>query len=109
MLVALRERDATIANLPTGRRSWLFLGEVITLLTFLGYHALPDSPDYQPNFMVEVKRRIYYQIFNTHMVMVSLTGRPPREFPDSFSSYFEPRQCLEASETLTSHSEDDNG
>ncbi|KAI0202929.1 hypothetical protein F4808DRAFT_420255 [Astrocystis sublimbata] len=59
------------------RRSWLFLGEVVALLTFLGYHALPDAPDYQPSFMTEIKRRLYYQIYNTHMVMVSLTGRPP--------------------------------
>ncbi|KAI0862263.1 hypothetical protein F4860DRAFT_122103 [Xylaria cubensis] len=59
------------------RRSWLFLGEIIALLTFMGYHALPDLPDYQPKFMIEIKRRLYYQVFNTHMVMVSLTGRPP--------------------------------
>ncbi|KAI0486719.1 hypothetical protein F4859DRAFT_311784 [Xylaria cf. heliscus] len=67
----------TVLHGELGRRSWLFLGEVVTLLTFLGYHALPDSPDYQPNFMVEVKRRLYYQVFNTHMVLVSLSGRPP--------------------------------
>ncbi|KAI1427658.1 hypothetical protein F5Y12DRAFT_791964 [Xylaria sp. FL1777] len=60
-----------------GRRSWMCLGEVITLLTFLGYHVLPDSPDYKPKFMIEIKRRIYYQIYNIHMTMVSLTGRPP--------------------------------
>jgi hypothetical protein len=46
-------------------------------MTFLGYHVLPDSPDYQPTFMVEIKRRIYYQIHCTHMTLVSLTGRPP--------------------------------
>ncbi|KAK5625304.1 hypothetical protein RRF57_001020 [Xylaria bambusicola] len=55
------------------RRSWLFLGEVITLLTFLGYHVLQDTSDYQPSFMTEIKRRIYYSIV---MTMVSLTGRP---------------------------------
>ncbi|TGJ82445.1 hypothetical protein E0Z10_g6322 [Xylaria hypoxylon] len=41
------------------------------------YHVLPDSPDYQLKFMIEIKRRIYYQIYNLHMTMVSLTGRPP--------------------------------
>ncbi|KAI8953894.1 hypothetical protein F4801DRAFT_64956 [Xylaria longipes] len=56
----------TVLHGELGRRSWLFLGELVTLLTFLGYHALPDSPDYRPNFMTEVKRRLYYQIFNTH-------------------------------------------
>ncbi|KAI1349005.1 hypothetical protein F5Y01DRAFT_195136 [Xylaria sp. FL0043] len=59
------------------RRSWLFLGEVVALLTFLGYHVLPDSPDYKPKFGVEIKRRIYYHIYTVHMTMVSLTGRPP--------------------------------
>ncbi|KAJ2966470.1 hypothetical protein NUW58_g10654 [Xylaria curta] len=67
----------TVLHGDMSRRSWLFLGEVVTLLTFLGFHVLPDPPDYQPTFMIEIKRRIYYQIFNTHMVMVSLTGRPP--------------------------------
>ncbi|KAI0508806.1 hypothetical protein F5B22DRAFT_658920 [Xylaria bambusicola] len=66
----------TVLNGDMSRRSWLFLGEVITLLTFLGYHVLPDTPDYQPNFMTEIKRRIYYSIYNVHMTMVSLTGRP---------------------------------
>lgn len=64
-------------NVTIGRRSWLYLGEVVTLLTFMGYHVLPDSPNYQPNFMIEMKRRIYYHIYNTHMTLVSLTGRPP--------------------------------
>ncbi|KAI0460604.1 hypothetical protein F5B21DRAFT_510811 [Xylaria acuta] len=80
MLLLLSYRRLIIETVlfgELGRRSWLFLGEVITLLTFLGYHALPDLPDYQPKFMIEVKRRLYYQIFNTHMVLVSLTGRPP--------------------------------
>ncbi|KAI0444663.1 hypothetical protein F4803DRAFT_548907 [Xylaria telfairii] len=84
MLLFLSYRRFVVTTIIDGdlsRRSWLFLGEVVTLLTFLGYHALPDSPDYQPNFMVEIKRRIYYQIFNTHMVMVSLTGRPPPPLP----------------------------
>ncbi|KAI1367715.1 hypothetical protein F5Y08DRAFT_51237 [Xylaria arbuscula] len=66
----------TVLHGDMSRRSWLFLGEVITLLTFLGYHVLPDSPDYQPNFITEIKRRIYYSIYNVHMTMVSLTGRP---------------------------------
>ncbi|KAI0907263.1 hypothetical protein F4823DRAFT_630511 [Ustulina deusta] len=67
----------TVLHGDMNRRSWSFLGEVITLLTFLGYHVLPDSPDYQPSFMVEIKRRIYCHIYNLHMTMVSLTGRPP--------------------------------
>ncbi|KAI0542605.1 hypothetical protein GGR58DRAFT_255376 [Xylaria digitata] len=66
----------TVLHGDMSRKSWLFLGEVIALLTFLGYHVLPDSPDYQPKFMIEIKRRIYYQIYNIHMTMVSLTGRP---------------------------------
>ncbi|KAI0419855.1 hypothetical protein F5X98DRAFT_362267 [Xylaria grammica] len=67
----------TVLHGDMSRKSWLFLGEVIALLTFLGYHVLPDSPDYQLKFMIEIKRRIYYQIYNVHMTMVSLTGRPP--------------------------------
>ncbi|KAI1149454.1 hypothetical protein F4825DRAFT_464094 [Nemania diffusa] len=67
----------TVLHGDMSRRSWLLLGEVVTLVTFLGYHVLPDSPDYQPNFMVEIKRRIYYHIYNVHMTLVSLTGRPP--------------------------------
>jgi hypothetical protein len=67
----------TVANPIAGRRSWLYLGDVIALLTFLGYHVLPDSLDYRPKFMIESKRKIYYQIYMVHMSMVSLTGRPP--------------------------------
>ncbi|KAI0973756.1 hypothetical protein F4678DRAFT_486918 [Xylaria arbuscula] len=67
----------TVLHGDMSRRSWLFLGEVVTLLTFLGYHVLPDPPDYQPKFTVEIKRRIYYHIYNIHITMVSLTGRPP--------------------------------
>ncbi|KAI3318981.1 hypothetical protein HD806DRAFT_548825 [Xylariaceae sp. AK1471] len=67
----------TVLNGDISRRSWLFLGEVIALLTFLGYHVLPDSPNYQPKFTIEIKRKLYYQIYITHMTLVSLTGRPP--------------------------------
>jgi hypothetical protein len=69
--------NITIINLPVGRRSWLFLGETVALLTFLGYHVLPDPPNYQPKFMTEIKRKIYYQIYINHWTLVSLTGRPP--------------------------------
>ncbi|KAI1117658.1 hypothetical protein F5Y14DRAFT_464709 [Nemania sp. NC0429] len=67
----------TILYGDMSRRAWLLLGEVVTLLTFLGYHVLSDSPDYQPSYVVEIKRRLYYQVYITHMTLVSLTGRPP--------------------------------
>ncbi|KAI8628128.1 hypothetical protein F5Y19DRAFT_154173 [Xylariaceae sp. FL1651] len=67
----------TTLNGDLSRQSWMYLGEVVSLLTFLGYHVLPDSSSYEPKFSTEIKRRIYYHVYITHMTLVSLTGRPP--------------------------------
>ncbi|KAI0389661.1 hypothetical protein F5Y17DRAFT_111397 [Xylariaceae sp. FL0594] len=67
----------TVLNGDMNRRAWFMLGEVIALLTYLGYHVLPDAADYQAKFMVEIKRKMYYKVYILHGSLVSLTGRPP--------------------------------
>ncbi|KAI1822221.1 hypothetical protein F4861DRAFT_532402 [Xylaria intraflava] len=80
LLLALtfkRMQMETMVDGDMGCRPWLFLAEAVALLTFLGYHVLPNTPDYQYKFMVEVKRKIYFEVHIAHMALVSLTGRPP--------------------------------
>ncbi|KAI1331561.1 hypothetical protein F5Y16DRAFT_408161 [Xylariaceae sp. FL0255] len=67
----------TLINGDISRQSWIFMSEAVALITYLGYHVLPDTPDYRPTFTSEIKRKLYYSIYIIHMSLVSLTGRPP--------------------------------
>ncbi|RYP53083.1 hypothetical protein DL768_001860 [Monosporascus sp. mg162] len=64
------------ASLPT----WRYDGEVITLLTYLGFHdSRPKDPEipYVPTLSSEIKRRLFTYALTTHISSVSFTGRPP--------------------------------
>ncbi|KAI1260230.1 hypothetical protein F5Y18DRAFT_405977 [Xylariaceae sp. FL1019] len=69
----------TQINGDISRQSWKLLSETVSLLTYMGYHVLPDTPRsrYVPTFATEIKRKLYYHIYTIHMSLVSLTGRPP--------------------------------
>ncbi|KAI0148657.1 hypothetical protein GGR57DRAFT_505123 [Xylariaceae sp. FL1272] len=67
----------TQINGDINRQSWKLLSETVALLTYMGYHVLPDTPKYIPTFASEIKRKLYYHIYTIHMSLVSLTGRPP--------------------------------
>ncbi|RYP55434.1 hypothetical protein DL769_010176 [Monosporascus sp. CRB-8-3] len=64
------------ASLPT----WRCNGEVLSLLTYLGFHdSRPTDPEipYVPTLSSEIKRRLFTYVLTTHMSTVSFTGRPP--------------------------------
>jgi len=47
------------------------------MLTFLGYHALPDEQPYEPTLTSELKRRLYGWILAMDCGVSYFTGRPP--------------------------------
>ncbi|KAI0835038.1 hypothetical protein F5Y06DRAFT_142892 [Hypoxylon sp. FL0890] len=64
--------DASLAT-------WRLHGEVVSLLTFLGFHAEENNSgsEYQPNFSSEIKRKLCAIVYIFDIVYVSFTGRPP--------------------------------
>ncbi|OTA86889.1 hypothetical protein M434DRAFT_81723 [Hypoxylon sp. CO27-5] len=51
--------------------------ESISLLTFLGFHAVEERNRHQASVSNEVKKRLFHHLFTMAMVVVSFTGRPP--------------------------------
>ncbi|KAH7254750.1 hypothetical protein MRS44_016586 [Fusarium solani] len=49
----------------------------VTMLTYLGLHALENGPSYRPTLCSEYRRRLVAQIFTTDKFGVSFAGRPP--------------------------------
>jgi hypothetical protein len=47
------------------------------MVTFLGLHAIPDTPEYKPCLASELKRRVFCSIFVLDKVGSSFHGRPP--------------------------------
>ncbi|KAI0162208.1 hypothetical protein GGR57DRAFT_314712 [Xylariaceae sp. FL1272] len=62
--------DASLAT-------WRLHGEVVSLLTFLGFHAETNNAEYHPTFVSEMKRKLCAIVYIYHVVCVSFTGRPP--------------------------------
>ncbi|KAI1118031.1 hypothetical protein F5Y14DRAFT_464105 [Nemania sp. NC0429] len=62
--------DASLAT-------WRLHAEVISLLTFLGFHAEASNSDYQPSLSSEIKRKLCSVVYIFNIVCVSFTGRPP--------------------------------
>ncbi|RSL50981.1 hypothetical protein CEP54_011631 [Fusarium duplospermum] len=49
----------------------------VTMLTYLGLHALDNGPLYRPTLCSEYRRRLVAQIFTSDKFGVSFAGRPP--------------------------------
>ncbi|KAI0014575.1 hypothetical protein F4780DRAFT_202842 [Xylariomycetidae sp. FL0641] len=115
LLLYLCHRRVILESVVTGDanlRAWMYHAETVSLLTFLGYHALDNPKPYQPSFTTEFKRRLYHNVYTIAMVLVSFTGRPPllsRRFastplPLDFQDMFvDHRTLIEASKTLNEH------
>ncbi|KAI1100907.1 hypothetical protein F4804DRAFT_344383 [Jackrogersella minutella] len=56
---------------------WRSHADSISLLTFLGYHAMENKARHSESVTSEVKKRIFHHMFTIAMVIVSFTGRPP--------------------------------
>lgn len=57
---------------------WRYHGDVVSLLTYLGFHAdAASGPSYEPTASSEWKRRLCCIIYNLDKVIASFTGRPP--------------------------------
>ncbi|KAF7551269.1 hypothetical protein G7Z17_g5125 [Cylindrodendrum hubeiense] len=69
-------RRSTMESINTGDAS-NYHGETVALMTFLGLHAEPPTPEYRPTLCSENKRRLFARVFNIDKVMVSFSGRPP--------------------------------
>jgi hypothetical protein len=52
-------------------------GVTVSLLHFLGIHALPDPRPYVPSLCSEHKRRLFAQTFVSDKLNATFTGRPP--------------------------------
>ncbi|KAI1826774.1 hypothetical protein F4861DRAFT_536820 [Xylaria intraflava] len=80
LMVYLTYRLMVAESLFSGDASlatWRLHGEVISLLTFLGFHAEPNHAEYQPTLASEIKRRLCAIVYIFNIICVSFTGRPP--------------------------------
>ncbi|KAI0008837.1 hypothetical protein F4779DRAFT_641320 [Xylariaceae sp. FL0662B] len=80
LMVYLTYRLMVAESLFSGDASlatWRLHGEVISLLTFLGFHAEANNSEYQPSFSSEIKRKLCAVVYIFNIVCVSFTGRPP--------------------------------
>jgi hypothetical protein len=58
--------------------AWRYHADAIALLTFLGFHQLPDDPPgVLPTAASESKRRLFIQVFNIDKLIACFAGRPP--------------------------------
>ena len=56
--------------------TWRMHADVVATATYLGVHALPGSPR-DMSISVQIKRRIYADIYKTDKTIAIYTGRPP--------------------------------
>ncbi|TDZ20707.1 Fusarisetin A cluster transcription factor fsa6 [Colletotrichum orbiculare MAFF 240422] len=80
LLLYVYWKRTIIASMVLGDTSlscWMYNGEAISLMTFLGLHAEPQKGPYKPTLASEIRRRVLYKIFVIDKVVSSITGRPP--------------------------------
>ncbi|KAF5492521.1 Pyrrolocin cluster transcription factor fsdR [Colletotrichum siamense] len=68
---------ASIVSGDTSLSCWMYNGEAVSLMTFLGLHVNSTKGVYKPTLASEIKRRLVYKIFVIDKVVSSITGRPP--------------------------------
>ncbi|KAJ0345501.1 hypothetical protein KNSL1_008389 [Colletotrichum chrysophilum] len=68
---------ASIVSGDTSLSCWMYNGEAVSLMTFLGLHVNSNKGVYKPTLASEIKRRLVYKIFVIDKVVSSITGRPP--------------------------------
>ncbi|KAL7619731.1 hypothetical protein AAE478_010273 [Parahypoxylon ruwenzoriense] len=56
---------------------WRLHAEAMSLVTFLGLHAVEDTDQHQGSLASEIKKRQFSYLYTMDMVVVAFTGRPP--------------------------------
>ncbi|KAL5092837.1 hypothetical protein Trisim1_000572 [Trichoderma cf. simile WF8] len=56
---------------------WYAHGAAVSMLTFMGLHAMEKEVPYTPTLSSEYNRRLVAQIFNNDKFCVAFSGRPP--------------------------------
>ncbi|KAI1385627.1 uncharacterized protein F4822DRAFT_413756 [Hypoxylon trugodes] len=80
LMLYLTQRRTAIDSMSLGDASlvvWRSHAEAVSLLTFLGFHALEETDQRQMSMSLEIKKRLFHHLFVMAMVVVSFTGRPP--------------------------------
>ncbi|KAL7893172.1 hypothetical protein HDV63DRAFT_387641 [Trichoderma sp. SZMC 28014] len=77
-LIHLSSLTASLITGDTGAEFWRLHAEAVAMATFLGLHTSQSSGSLPEETMaVQAKRKIFAAIFNTDMMLSTLTGRPP--------------------------------
>ncbi|OTA98882.1 hypothetical protein M426DRAFT_325631 [Hypoxylon sp. CI-4A] len=80
LMLYLAQRCTVVDSKTVGDANllvWRSHAEAISLVTFLGFHALEQKDIHQTTFSAEIKKRLFHHMFAMSMVIVSFTGRPP--------------------------------
>ncbi|KAI1642089.1 uncharacterized protein F4817DRAFT_353898 [Daldinia loculata] len=80
MMLCLSQRCTVMDSMSVGDADlvvWRAHAETISLLTFLGFHAVEEKGRLQTSLSTEIKKRFFHHMFTMAMVVVSFTGRPP--------------------------------
>ncbi|KAI2627790.1 hypothetical protein GGR54DRAFT_628839 [Hypoxylon sp. NC1633] len=80
LMLYLSQRCAIIHSLVVGDANllvWRAHAETVSLLTFLGFHALEEKDRRQASMASEVKKILFHHLLSMSMGVVSFTGRPP--------------------------------
>ncbi|KAM0457552.1 hypothetical protein ACHAO4_003353 [Trichoderma viride] len=77
-LIHLSSLTASLITGDTGAEFWRLHAEGVAMATFLGLHT-PQSSGSLPeeSVAVQAKRKMFSAVFNTDMMLSTLTGRPP--------------------------------
>ncbi|KAL7933181.1 hypothetical protein V8C35DRAFT_305115 [Trichoderma chlorosporum] len=80
VLLDLHRRRSVLVSVLDGDAAgscWYSHGTAVSMVTFLGLHALEKETPYTPTLCSENKRRLIAQIFNGDKYCVAFSGRPP--------------------------------
>ncbi|KAI0835947.1 hypothetical protein F5Y06DRAFT_299047 [Hypoxylon sp. FL0890] len=79
LMLYLSQRCTVVHSMFVGDANllvWRSHAETISLLTFLGFHAVEERSRQQASVSNEIKKRLFHHLFSMAMVLVSFTGRP---------------------------------
>ncbi|KAI0849497.1 hypothetical protein F5Y00DRAFT_261629 [Daldinia vernicosa] len=80
MMLCLSQRCTIVDSMSVGDADlvvWRTHAETVSLLTFLGFHAVEEKDQHQTSLSTEIKKRLFHNTFSIAMDVVSFTGRPP--------------------------------
>ncbi|KAI0886619.1 uncharacterized protein GGS22DRAFT_178756 [Annulohypoxylon maeteangense] len=80
LMLYLSQRCAVVDSMIVGDANllvWRSHAEGVSLLTFLGYHAMTPNDRHSTTMTAEIKKLLFHHMFTMAMALVSFTGRPP--------------------------------